>query len=215
MTLLAIDTSGPFCSAALVSLSGERLADISEEIGRGHAERLMPMLEEVLREVGKVWADVERIAVVRGPGSFTGLRVGLAAARGLALACNIPAQGVTAFEALAFYDGGVGTIALDARRGEVWFQKFAEGLPVSEPMALSVSDCLAQLESGERVIGSGAPILIDSGAKIDVVSHIPSPPILAVANAALVAQEIIEANPLYLRAPDAKPQTPLAQNGAK
>ena len=98
MLLLAIDTAGPDCAVALARSGAggaEILVRASERIGRGHAERLMPMIEAALRRSASVdFADLDRIAVTTGPGSFTGVRVGIAAARGLALALDIPAVGV-------------------------------------------------------------------------------------------------------------------------
>ena len=206
MTLLAIDTSGPFCSAALISMSGEIRAERSQDIGRGHAERLMPMIEEILGEANLDWPAVKRIAVVRGPGSFTGLRVGLAVARGLDLARGVFAEGVTAFQAFASESGGDGAVALDARRGEIWFQRFVGGKVIGDPAVLSVDDCLQQLADGTRVVGSAVPMFLSMGAEIEGLNSAPSPSIIAVARASLSQPKPASADPLYLRAPDAKPQ---------
>src|SRR6266404_2143129 len=105
MLLLAIDTAGPDCAVALARSGadgGKILVRTSERIGRGRAERLMPMIESALAEAGADFADLDRVAVTTGPGSFTGVRVGIAAARGLALALDIPAVGVRSLDALAF-----------------------------------------------------------------------------------------------------------------
>src|SRR5450432_1394851 len=101
MTILALDTSGAACSVALRDGAGRLLAHRFEALARGHAERLMPMLREVMAEADVDFAALALIAVTTGPGSFTGIRVGLAAARGLALASGLPILGITAFEALA------------------------------------------------------------------------------------------------------------------
>ncbi|MFZ5962320.1 tRNA (adenosine(37)-N6)-threonylcarbamoyltransferase complex dimerization subunit type 1 TsaB [Thalassococcus sp. BH17M4-6] len=100
MTLtLAFDTSGPWCAAAL--LRGDAvLATRAEEMAKGQAERLMPLLEDLLAEHGYAWADLDRIGVGTGPGNFTGIRIAVSAARGLALALNIPAVGVSTFDAI-------------------------------------------------------------------------------------------------------------------
>ena len=95
--ILAFDTSGPWCGAALL-IDGRIVAKRHEEMPRGQAERLMPMLEEVLAEEGAVWEELDSIGVGVGPGNFTGIRVGVAAARGLALGLGVPAVGVSAFE---------------------------------------------------------------------------------------------------------------------
>ncbi|MFP4451570.1 MAG: tRNA (adenosine(37)-N6)-threonylcarbamoyltransferase complex dimerization subunit type 1 TsaB, partial [Rhodosalinus sp.] len=97
--VLGFDTSAAHCAAAL--LSGDRLiAARAEEMGRGQAERLMPMLEEMLAEAGVGWSDLDVLGVGTGPGNFTGLRIAVAAARGLALALDVPAVGVSGFEVI-------------------------------------------------------------------------------------------------------------------
>ena len=114
MLLLAIDTAGPVCAVALARAADggpEILTRIEERIGRGHAERLMPMIEEALTCAQKSFDDLDRIGVTIGPGSFTGVRVGVAAARGLALALDIPAVGVGSLDAIMLpvtraYDSG-------------------------------------------------------------------------------------------------------------
>jgi len=99
--ILAFDTSAAHCAAAL--LRGDRIvAARAEEMGRGQAERLMPLLTEILAEGGATWADLDRIAVGIGPGNFTGIRISVSAARGLALALEVPAVGVSGFDVAAF-----------------------------------------------------------------------------------------------------------------
>ena len=104
--ILGFDTSAAHCAAAL--LYGNRvLAARAEEMGRGQAERLMPLLEEVLADAGTEWADLSRLGVGIGPGNFTGIRIAVSAARGLALALEIPAVGVSTFDAIALtHDAG-------------------------------------------------------------------------------------------------------------
>ena len=96
-TILGFDTSASHCATGLLArdaIYGEQYA----EMKRGQAERLMPMLEETLVSAGKTWQDLDALAVGVGPGNFTGIRIAVAAARGLSLALNIPAIGVTQFE---------------------------------------------------------------------------------------------------------------------
>ena len=101
--VLGFDTSAAHCAAAV--LDGERcLATRVEEMGRGQAERLMPLLEELLAEAGLNWRDLHRIGVGVGPGNFTGIRISVAAARGLALGLGIPAIGVSTFDAIQLAD---------------------------------------------------------------------------------------------------------------
>lgn len=95
MRILGFDTSGPWCAAAV--LDGGALHLRAEEMGRGQAERLVPLLEELLAEAGLRWADLDALGVGVGPGNFTGIRIGVSTARGLALGLGIPAHGVTGF----------------------------------------------------------------------------------------------------------------------
>jgi tRNA threonylcarbamoyl adenosine modification protein YeaZ len=112
---LGFDTSAAHCAAAL--LSGERvLAARAEEMARGQAERLMPLLEEVLAEGGVAWRDLDRIGVGIGPGNFTGIRIAVAAARGLALSLDISAFGISTFDVIAARGHGQ-TPAVPAPRG--------------------------------------------------------------------------------------------------
>lgn len=121
--ILAFDTSAAHCAAALVS--GDRvLAEVHEDMSRGQAERLMPLLEELLEAHGLTWRDLERIGVGIGPGNFTGIRISVSAARGLALALGIPAIGVSTLEAQAFGLDGPVISTLDARRGGIYLQAF-------------------------------------------------------------------------------------------
>lgn len=125
--VLAFDSSGPFCAAAL--LSQNRVIQRLEPMEKGQAERLIPLLEELLAEAGLGWSDLTALAVGTGPGNFTGVRIAVSAARGLALGLGIPAIGVTRLEALAFALPRPLTVIEDARRGEVYVQGFAADGP--------------------------------------------------------------------------------------
>ncbi|MDB2407101.1 tRNA (adenosine(37)-N6)-threonylcarbamoyltransferase complex dimerization subunit type 1 TsaB [Jannaschia sp.] len=117
MTLtLGFDTSGPYCAAAVLGADSV-VASCFEEMRKGQAERLMPLLQDVLAEADAGWGDLDAIGVGTGPGNFTGTRIAVAAARGLALGLGIPAQGVGAVEALA--EGRAVTVCLPAPRGAV------------------------------------------------------------------------------------------------
>lgn len=120
--ILAFDTSAAHCAAAL--LWGDRVWLKTEAMEKGQAERLMPLISELLAEAGVVLADVSAIAVGTGPGNFTGVRIAVAAARGLALGLGVPAIGVTRLEALAHGLLRPVTVIEDARRGEVYVQRF-------------------------------------------------------------------------------------------
>ena len=113
--ILAFDTSAAHCAAAL--LCGTSVVTRVEMMAKGQAERLVPMLDEVLAEAGVDWAALDLIVVGTGPGNFTGIRIAVALARGLALGLGVPAVGVTGFEAV-----GGGVVAIPAPRGQVYVQ---------------------------------------------------------------------------------------------
>jgi tRNA threonylcarbamoyladenosine biosynthesis protein TsaB len=125
--VLAFDTSAAHCAAAL--LLGDRVLLRDEPMQKGQAERLLPLLEELLSEAGIGWGDLKVLAVGTGPGNFTGVRIAVAAARGLALGLGIPAVGVTRLEALAFGLPRPVMVIEDARRGEVYLQRFDDDGP--------------------------------------------------------------------------------------
>lgn len=132
---LGFDTSAAHCAAAL--LRGDRLlASRHEDMGRGQAERLFPLLEELLVEAGCTWRDLSVIGVGIGPGNFTGIRVAVAAARGLALSLGVPAIGISATEAAAFGQPRPCRVVLPGPRDQVIWQDFgtdaagaADGVP--------------------------------------------------------------------------------------
>jgi tRNA threonylcarbamoyladenosine biosynthesis protein TsaB len=135
-TLLAIDTAGPRLQLAL--LVGERAETLVEDMPQGQAERIFPAIDELLARNDLRYDDLERIVVTTGPGSFTGLRIGLSAARGLGLALGVPVVGVPTLLALSLNTGCDATaVLLDARRGESYFQLFSgPGIAAGEPSLL-------------------------------------------------------------------------------
>lgn len=122
LPVLAFDTSAAHCAAAL--LLPDRVINRLEPMEKGQAERLIPLLEEVLAEGGIGWTDLKALAVGTGPGNFTGVRIAVAAARGLALGLGIPAVGVTRLEALALGLPRPLVVIEDAKRGQVYIQLF-------------------------------------------------------------------------------------------
>lgn len=122
--LLAFDTAAPHCAAAL--LRGGQVTTRVEPMATGQAERLLPLLEEMLAQAGLRWRDLDAIGVGTGPGNFTGIRIAVAAARGLALGLGIPAIGVTGFDAAAQHLPRPVTVTLPAPRGQVWSQRLTE-----------------------------------------------------------------------------------------
>lgn len=211
MIVLAIDTAGTGCYAALYNSAEDTvLGAAGADIGRGHAERLMEFVDAALDAAGMTLQDVQRVAVTVGPGSFTGIRVGVAVARGLALALGVPAVGVSTLSALAAdrVAGAPLVVAMDAKRNEVYWQAFAaDGSEETPPAVASVDDARRAVAAhGGRIAGSAATLLSDGaaaetdgvsiatvarlGARLDPASHLPKP--------------------LYLRGPDAKPQAGFA-----
>lgn len=217
MQLLAIDTALNACSAAVLddSAGTVRLVAASEAMDRGHAERLMTMIGEVLADASLSFSDLDRIVVTTGPGSFTGVRVGLAAARGLGLVLKKPVIGLTTLAAFAEAARAQTdlpiAVALDAKRGEIYGQVFAGRAPVTEPMATTLEAFLARLPDRVAAIGSAAEMLAEAmsaDGMVDLVLPVATPPIEAVARlGASLADDGTVPKPLYLRAPDAKPQT--------
>ena len=126
--VLAVDTSAAHCAAALLFGEG-RLVTHAEEMAKGQAERLVPMLEEILAAEGLHWSDLTLLAVGTGPGNFTGIRIAVALVRGLALGLKIPALGVTGFQALAFGQDLPLWALIDAPRGQFYAQRCPDGTP--------------------------------------------------------------------------------------
>ena len=217
MRVLALDTALDACAAAVLDRAGPdlRLTAETDVIGRGHAERLMALLGGVMTRAGLGFADLDLVAVTVGPGSFTGIRVGVAVARGIALAAGKPIAGISTLVALA-EDGRAAApgepvlAAIDARRGEVYAQAFAaDGAPVSPPAAMALADAAALADHhGARLIGSGAPLLQALRPDLALAgSPRAFPAIETVAALALDRADLrLAPKPLYLRAADAKPQ---------
>lgn len=206
--ILALDTCLTACSAAL--LDGETvLAARSEAMPRGHQERLAPLVQELMAEAGVGFPALTRIGVTVGPGSFTGLRVGLAFAKGLSSALSIPCVGVGALEALAFGQSGFVVAVIDARREQVYVQMFGDGVALMAPDALSAADAaarLAELYHGgpATLIGSGAPLLAPALPSASVLTPDGPDPVAVARLAQRGPDPLKPPRPLYLRAPDAK-----------
>lgn len=189
-------------------LDGARvLASAREVMARGHQERLAPMAQAAMAEAGLSFDRLERIAVTVGPGSFTGLRVGIAFAKGLTSALGIPGVGIGTLEALAAEASGLVFAAIDARREQVYVQPFEDGRPLTPPDAVRLETAAARLAE----IAMGRPLtLVGSGAQL-LAPMVPGARVLSLegADARQVARLGAERSPgplepLYLRAPDAK-----------
>jgi tRNA threonylcarbamoyladenosine biosynthesis protein TsaB len=208
MKVLAFDCSGASCSAAVV-IDDRPAAQRFVVMERGHAEALLPMIETVLREAELTPAAIDLIAVTTGPGSFTGLRIGLAAARGLALASNIPAIGVTSFDAV-IADGDTELpliVALESKRAELFLQRRDRDDP-RLPALVPQAEWAAIVPQGPcRLAGDGAPRVAAALARADVAvlpgRGRPDPVALARLGSARWQVGIrAPLLPLYLHAPD-------------
>ncbi|MBZ9789877.1 tRNA (adenosine(37)-N6)-threonylcarbamoyltransferase complex dimerization subunit type 1 TsaB [Rhizobium sp. 3T7] len=215
MIILALDTAGVDCAAALYDSGRDTmLGEASDMIGKGHAEHLMGIVDRALDQAGVALSAVDRIAVTVGPGSFTGIRVGVAAARGFALSLGVPAVGVTTLAVMAEAQrlkapGRPVLAAMDAKRNEIYLQAFdADGEPLDEARAVNVEEAQAFAATFEgEVIGSATPLL-KPDATGDYANHFP---ISMVARLGAAADPSAgKPKPLYLRGPDAKPQAGFA-----
>jgi tRNA threonylcarbamoyl adenosine modification protein YeaZ len=220
MRILAIDTALEACAAAVLDTArGIIVAHESIAMTRGHAEALMPLIERVMAETEGGFAGLDRIAVTVGPGSFTGLRVGIAAARGLALATGKPAVGLTTLAAFAApliaEDDTLPVVAaIDARHEHVYLQVFGPGgRTLVPPRVASLRDAMraATTSRGPRLVGTGATMLAAAWPAGErpprLVEQRGAPDIDWVAHlGAAVAEDTAPPKPLYLRPPDAQPQ---------
>nr|WP_320144202.1 tRNA (adenosine(37)-N6)-threonylcarbamoyltransferase complex dimerization subunit type 1 TsaB [uncultured Cohaesibacter sp.] len=223
---LALDTALEACSVGLAIRANGKVTHFERSLalGRGHAEHLMDELQLLLDGQGLTYKDLTRIAATTGPGSFTGLRVGLATARALALALDIPVIGASTLTALALdaqAAGKSGTIGgfIDARRNQIYGQFFGLDGEGCAPKAITKAEAKTAEEFAHdcmdlpdlNLIGNGAPLVIAAAqeAKLDNATFLPvSYPHMA-PFACWALDEPVAATPpapLYLRAPDAKPQ---------
>lgn len=218
MRVLAIDTALEACSAAVLDTETGVLASEMRPMVRGHAEALMPLVAKIMGEAQTPFAGLDRIAVTTGPGSFTGLRVGLSAARGIALATGKPAFGLTTLAAfaaphIAEDDSVALAVAIDARHDHVYLQVFGTGgRTLVAPRVAGIRDAVRIVANGKtRVVGPAANMLAAAWPSNELppllVAASDVPDIAWVARLGAVANTGPEAlKPLYLRAPDAQPQ---------
>ncbi len=219
MRALAIDTALSACSAGVVAHDADApLAAESLVMERGHAEALLPLVDRIMAQVEGRFASLDRIAVTVGPGSYTGLRVGIAAARAIGLAAGIPVVGVSTLSALiaplmAIEGRRLLAAAIDARHGQVYFQLVAPGgRAIIPPTLIGIRDAVRLIGSGPVALnGSGAPAIAVEALTAGIDAVVPSgsgrPDVLWVGRLGLVADPAQALpKPLYLRGPDAKPQ---------
>jgi tRNA threonylcarbamoyl adenosine modification protein YeaZ len=219
MRILAIDTALGACSACVLD-AGEAQPLASEQLAmdRGHAEALMPLVERVMKAVEGGFASLDRVAVTVGPGSYTGLRVGISAARAIALAAGIPAIGVTTLAATAApligrESGRVIAAALDAKHGQVWFQALSsQGKPLVSLRQVNHRDAARAIGAGPvSLVGSAAMAVANEAWAIGldalVLDESRAPDVTWVARLGLIADpQDAPPRPLYLKAPETTPQ---------
>ena len=232
MNLLAIDTSMQACSVAVLVTGGSgtapEICSVYEPISRGHAERLMPMIDEVLNSAKLTIGELDRLAVTTGPGTFTGVRIGIATVRGLALALDLDIVAINTLRVIAadcFANGPLAPdqllgVAIDARRDQIYFQLFNGQGPADQngPQALHLDQIIPLLPADKTVLltGSGSELLQSALARqserktalLDFRGGTPLPRAKMLARLASVAPVCKTApEPLYLRPPDAKIQS--------
>ena len=184
MIVLGIDTSLDACSVAIVR-DDETLTHFRESMARGQAERLAPMVHDAAKQAGVAFKDIDRVAVTTGPGSFTGVRVGLSFARALALSLDKPCIGVSTLEALALEDGEDGAhAALIETPGASYFARYENGAPIIAPR---------NIERGEHEALLGGAALTGPGVTVNAAA-------LAI-RAARLSPSRYAPDPNYLRAP--------------
>jgi len=218
MRVLAIDTALEACAAAVLDSERDVVSETLPMV-RGHAEALMPLIAKVMERAKAKFDTIDRVAVTTGPGSFTGLRVGISAARGIALAAGKPAVGLTTLAAfaaplIAKDDTTPILVAIDARHQHVYMQLFGPaGRTLVAPRIASLHDAVRLAASGPvRIVGSVAKLLAEAWPAREapplLVEETSAPDIAWVARlgAAASLSSPSSPKPLYLRAPDAQPQ---------
>lgn len=205
--ILAVTSSTAVVGVAAASgEAGQVAAVASEQIttDRRHAEELTPMIASVLAAAGWQVADVDVFAVDIGPGRFTGLRVGLATVRSLALAVDAPVVGITSLELLAADHVGAVSAVIDARRSEVFQQRFVDGLAVGSALVGPATDMAALVEAGDVILGDGADRYLDAYG--ETVQHVAGrePQATTLARLAFDRTPVPgpQVEPLYLRDAD-------------
>lgn len=217
--ILALDTAHAHCQVGVITAQGTFFG-ASHPLARGHAEVLIDQVNQVLEQAGLSLQNVERIVTTVGPGSFTGLRVGIAAARGFGFALKVPVIGISSLEALALNIHSHSRrklVVIDARREEFFMQIFKDNnQPETKPTLLSpdqvasiVAPDMVMVGSGSRALGRRsdlAEIIEESREKLAANSEIVDIEALA-RYASVLDPALYPPEPVYVRSPDAKPQT--------
>lgn len=216
MNILAIDTAAALCAACLYDAdAGAERGRAVRVLGKGHAEHVMAVIDDALKEAGLSYEALGAVAVATGPGSFTGVRVGVAAARGLALALDIPATGITTLAALAAeareaYPGRTILSVVGNRPESLAMARYdASGACLVEPKVAALEDIAANARSERPVLaGDAAEAVCEATCvSLDIGPRAATADVLFYARLAALRNEPGEKpKPLYMRPPDAKPQ---------
>ena len=214
MKILAIDTAANLCAACIFDTQAGELGRAVHDLGKGHAEHLMSTIEDALAAANIAYADLGLITVSVGPGSFTGIRVGVAAARGLALALGIPAVGVTTLDAMAEearrdFAAKEVLAAIDARRDQLYVACYdAGGSPKFGPAIATLDEAVGMLTADIVLTGSAAEMIAERIGKDVVVAATSATGDIAVYAKLAAGRDPASGppRPLYLRGADAKPQ---------
>lgn len=218
MKILVVDTALGLCTAGVFEVAGaagpRQLGLRSEPMVKGHSERLAGFVRDAMTETRLGFGAIDRIGVTVGPGSFTGLRVGLAFAQGLAAALDRPVVGVSTLDALAASAGGAPRVAalIDARRGQVYARFWTDGAPEGPPEALALDQAAARIATMGRdgiLIGSGAALFGEAKTGATILTPEGAAPEALARLAAAADPAMAPPRPLYLRAPDATPPSRL------
>lgn len=201
--ILGFDTSGPYCGTALFH-DGDVIAAHYENMAKGQAEHLMPLIGRTLADADAALDDLTAIGVGIGPGNFTGIRISVSAARGLALALGVPAIGVSLLDALAYRAPRPILTVLNAPRDHVYLQRFGDGADRA-PELVAKADIAEWLIPGITLVGQDSPAL----SRVLGIAHAPAAfaPASAVARIAAERAHIVHPRPapLYIKPADAAP----------
>ncbi|MCT8998208.1 tRNA (adenosine(37)-N6)-threonylcarbamoyltransferase complex dimerization subunit type 1 TsaB [Chelativorans intermedius] len=219
MNILAIDTAAALCAACVLdSTQGVEKGRAVRDLGKGHAEHVMAVVAEALEGAGLAYRDLDAVAVCVGPGSFTGVRVGVAAARGLALALRVPAIGITTLEALAAeardaFPGRPVLVVTGNRPDSLHMARFDAAGGLVEGPALAPIATIAEGARADRPVlaGNAAPLVVEAaGQGFDMAALAATADIARYARLAAARRPGDRPRPLYLRAADARPQDAFA-----
>ncbi|MEM9999850.1 MAG: tRNA (adenosine(37)-N6)-threonylcarbamoyltransferase complex dimerization subunit type 1 TsaB [Pseudomonadota bacterium] len=215
MSILAIDTCANFCAAAVFDSKNRLQTHLREDIGRGHAAHLLPIVEQVLDRASCSFGDLTKVIVALGPGSFTGIRVGVAAARGYGVALSVPVEGFSTFALLAAEakreTGKTDMIvSIKGGRGQLFNQHIAaDGSLSGAPLIHELHQLdHVTLPSNACLVGNGALLLDPKGQLRQVLSERATGDLDYALEALMIDPRAPE--PLYIRGADAKPQTGFA-----